>query len=145
VLERAKTVRALDRAATAIGDIAICVPSLVEIVPGVRELCPNIQTHTHTHTHTSIFWYSGEQCSLVGCGVLYADKCLPELHRNLQSSPTENKNSPTLKMEAQLPTKRRYLSARLRGPIFKKSSVFRTCFYLIDRFKKSFAIRKLTA
>jgi hypothetical protein len=27
----------------------MCVPSLVEIAPGVRELCPD------THTHTSIF------------------------------------------------------------------------------------------
>jgi hypothetical protein len=34
--------------------IAICVPSLVEVAPGVPELCSNIHTHTHTHTHTHI-------------------------------------------------------------------------------------------
>jgi hypothetical protein len=34
---------------------AIRVPSLVEIAPGVPELCPN--THTHTHTQTYIDFY----------------------------------------------------------------------------------------
>jgi hypothetical protein len=39
----------------------MCVPSLVEIAPGVPELSPDILplslslSHTHTHTHTHIF------------------------------------------------------------------------------------------
>jgi hypothetical protein len=37
--------------------IAICVPSLVEIAPGVPELCPDIHTHTHTQTHIHFYRY----------------------------------------------------------------------------------------
>jgi hypothetical protein len=35
--------------------IVICVPSLVEIAPGVPELCWNIHTHTHTHINFYIY------------------------------------------------------------------------------------------
>jgi hypothetical protein len=33
----------------------MCVPSLVEIAPGVPELCLDIHKHTHAYTQTSIF------------------------------------------------------------------------------------------
>jgi hypothetical protein len=37
--------------------IVICVPSLVEIAPGVPELCRNMHTHKHTYSHY-IYIYS---------------------------------------------------------------------------------------
>jgi hypothetical protein len=36
--------------------VYICVPSLVEIAPGVPELCWNIHAHTHTHTYLFFFY-----------------------------------------------------------------------------------------
>jgi hypothetical protein len=36
--------------------IVIFVPSLVEIAPGVPELCWNIHTYARTHTHTIHFY-----------------------------------------------------------------------------------------
>jgi hypothetical protein len=37
--------------------IVICVSSLVEIAPGVPELCWNIHTHKHTYIHLYIYIY----------------------------------------------------------------------------------------
>jgi hypothetical protein len=46
----------------------MCVPSLVEIAPGIPELCPDIHTHTHTYTQTSIFiginWEDGHMVTI---------------------------------------------------------------------------------
>jgi hypothetical protein len=38
--------------------VVIRVPSLVEIAPGVPELCWNIQTYIHTHTHPFIYFFN---------------------------------------------------------------------------------------
>jgi hypothetical protein len=36
--------------------IVICVPSLVEITPGVPELCWNIHTHKHTYINSHVLY-----------------------------------------------------------------------------------------